>query len=259
MPWRNKPGPVSRRLPKREVIDISACGTIRAVVFDMDGVLIDSHPAHRAAWLQFLAAVNITVSEQELAFILEGRTRTEILRHFLGDRPNDELRQYGRLKDAIFRRMERDIRPVRGVCRFLEELERRGIARAIATSASEIRTFSTIERMGLGGCFDAVVTAADVTAGKPDPMVYRLACQRIGTAPGRALAFDDACAGVQSARSAGLRCVGVCRNGMAQALLQSGAETVIPDFEGFAFDSVGRTPERIFARSSGAKPLEAGS
>ena len=208
-----------------------------AVVFDMDGVLIDSHPSHLAAWREFLDSLSIGASETDLNFILEGRTRSEILRHFLGGELSEaEIAEYGRRKDEIFRRIEAEIQPFPGVLPFLRQLETLGIGKAVATSASEIRTASTIERMGLGGYFDAVVTSADVVAGKPHPHVYQLACERMNVLPANALAFDDAPSGVQSARSAGLRCIGVSSNGMTRALLDAGAERVIPNFMGFAVD-----------------------
>jgi beta-phosphoglucomutase-like phosphatase (HAD superfamily) len=203
---------------------------IRAVVFDMDGVLIDSHPAHLAAWQEFLCSVGVQAPHSELLFILEGRTRGEILRHFLGELPEPELSQLGRRKDEIFRALESSIGSFPGVLGFLRELQRLGIDCGIATSASEIRTASTIERLGLGGFFDTVITAADVVAGKPHPHVYQLACQKMSVPPSRALAFDDAPAGVLAARMAGLRCVGVSSNAMTQALLDAGAEQVIPNF-----------------------------
>jgi HAD superfamily hydrolase (TIGR01509 family) len=199
-----------------------------AVVFDMDGVLIDSHPVHLAAWREFLQLQKIDFTESDLNFILEGRTRSEILRHFLGDLSEAE----------IARGIEAEIRPVPGVLPFLRQLEHLGVSKAVATSASEIRTASTIERLGLGGFFDAVVTSADVEAGKPHPRVYQLACERMNVLPGDALAFDDAPSGVQSARSAGLRCIGVSNNGLTRALLDAGAEQVIPSFIGFGLDSV---------------------
>jgi len=211
---------------------------INAIVFDMDGVLIDSHPVHRAAWREFLRSLSLDVDPQDLEFILEGGTRADILRHFLGELPEAELAEYGRRKDEIFRSLEDQIRPAPGVLAFLGELERAGMARAVATSASEIRTASTIERMGLGGYFDAVITAADVVAGKPNPMVYRLACKRMNVCTGSALAFDDAPAGVVAARAAGLRCIGVSSNGAARSLLDAGAECVIGGFTGFALDLV---------------------
>ena len=138
---------------------------IRAVVFDMDGVLIDSHPAHRASWREFLRSVDRDVSEDELSFILDGHTREEILRHFLGDLSAPELQCYGKWKDELFRSMEHHIEPILGAVELVENLNRLGVACAIATSASEIRTFATIERIGLSSCFGAVVTASDVIAG----------------------------------------------------------------------------------------------
>jgi len=119
---------------------------------------------------------------------------------------------------------------------------------AVATSASEIRTFSTIERLGLGGCFEAVITASDVSAGKPDPMVYRLACERIGIPPQEALAFDDASAGIEAARSAGMRCIGVASNGYSANLVMAGAERVIPDFAGLEFESIAPFPTQRAAQ-----------
>ena len=209
----------------------------RAVVFDMDGVLIDSHPAHRAAWESFLQSLGIHVSEDDLSFILEGRTRFEILRHFLGDLPENQLQEYGQRKDEFFRDLEHSIQPAQGVVPFLSKLEQMGLSCAVATSASEIRTASTIERLGLSGYFDAIITAADVNLGKPHPQVYRLACERLDIAPKEALAFDDAPAGVLSARSAGLRCIGVTSNGGSQKLLAAGAETVISGFMDVSMES----------------------
>lgn len=203
---------------------------ILAFVFDMDGVLIDSHAAHRLAWKQFLQHEGKSVADAELAFILEGRTRSEILRHFLGDMHDTALQTHGRRKDEIFRALEHEICPIPGVIAFLERLRRSGARLAIATSASEIRTASTVERLGLGGYFEAVITASDVLQGKPHPAVYQLACERLHTAPSAAMAFDDAPAGIQAAATAGLRCIGVAKHKMRESLLQAGAEKVIPDF-----------------------------
>jgi HAD superfamily hydrolase (TIGR01509 family) len=216
-------------------------GELQAFVFDMDGVLINSHSAHRKAWREFLRGEDVEVSDGELAFILEGRTRSEILRRFLGDLTAAELQQYGRRKDDFFRSLEHQLEPVPGVLELLERLMRHRMALAVATSASEIRTFATIERLGLGGCFDAVVTASDVEQGKPDPAVYRLACERLAISPKFALAFDDARAGVQAAKSSGMRCIGVASNGLSEQLLLAGAEAVVPSFACPEFEALAET------------------
>ncbi len=214
---------------------------IQGVVFDMDGVLIDSHPAHRASWREFLHSVGKDVPEAQLDFILDGHTREEILRHFLGGLSAAELMAYGNRKDEFFRILEHGIEPVQGVIAFVERLSSSDVACAIATSASEIRTFATIERLGIAEHFAAVVTASDVTAGKPDPLVYQLACERLDLSPQTAIAFDDAPSGVQSARSAGMRCIGVSSNGLQQQLLRAGAEQVVPNFLGLTLPAFART------------------
>jgi HAD superfamily hydrolase (TIGR01509 family) len=227
-------------------IEVTAGGClIEAVVFDMDGVLIDSHPVHRAAWRDFLRSIGNQVSEEDLGFILEGGTRADILRHFLGQLSECDLQQYGKRKDEMFRRREHEIEAIPGVVDFLRQLDRAGVRKAIATSASEIRTFATIERMGLSDCFEVVITASDVGAGKPDPEVYRLACERLEASPGRSLAFDDAPAGIMAACSARMRSIGVAQNGMAERLLKSGAERVIPNFLGLGLESLAAPGARV--------------
>jgi HAD superfamily hydrolase (TIGR01509 family) len=223
---------------------------LQAFVFDMDGVLINSHPAHRKAWREFLHCEGVRIPDEELAFILEGRTRSEILRRFLGDLTDTQLHEYGRRKDDFFRSLEHSIKPVPGVLQLLERLSRQKMALAVATSASEIRTFATIERLGLGGCFAAVVTASDVKQGKPDPAVYRLACERLDISPELAIAFDDAPAGVLAARKAGMRCIGVGSNCLGEELLHAGAEMVVSNFACPEFESISgmmftnETPEK---------------
>jgi len=237
---------------------------LKAFVFDMDGVLIDSHSTHRKAWREFLRSEGVSASDEDLAFILEGCTRSEILKHFLGNLHDRELQQHGRRKDEIFRSLEHEIGPIPGVLAFVERLSQSGALLAVATSASEIRTFSTIERLGLGGCFGAVITASDVHLGKPDPAVYKLACERLDIEPASAIAFDDAPAGVLAARGAGMRCIGIASNGVCERLLGAGAEAVLssfscPEFEStelLMLTSISRPIRKLSLQYDGAIPLE---
>jgi beta-phosphoglucomutase len=209
---------------------------IEGIVFDMDGVLIDSHPIHRRAWRKFLATVGTSVSDEELSFILEGRRREEILRHFLGDLPHSKIAEYGHRKDQFFEEHFGDVRLIPGVRQFLEALEIAGLKAAIATSASSARTWGTLRRLELDNKFIAVVTGDDVNVGKPDPAVYELVSRRMKLTPEKLLVIEDALCGVQAAKSAGMRCVGVSTNGRAEMLLQCGAELVIPDFLGISIE-----------------------
>ena len=203
---------------------------IEGIVFDMDGVLVDSHPVHRVAWSKFLATVGKSVSDEGLSFILAGRRREEILRHFLGDLPEAKIAEYGRQKDSFFQENFHDVKLIPGVRQFLESLETAGLKSAIATSASSVRTWGTLRRLHLRRKFSTVVTGDDVDVGKPDPAVYTLVSRRMNSSPENLVVFEDAPCGVQAAKSAGMRCIGVSTNGRAEVLLQCGADFVVPDF-----------------------------
>jgi len=211
---------------------------IEGIVFDMDGVLIDSHPVHRIAWSKFLATVGKSVSEEGLGFILAGRRREDILRHFLGDLPESKIAEYGHQKDLFFEENFQDVKLIPGVREFLEALETAGLEAGIATSASSARTWGTLRRLELDQKFTAVVTGDDVEAGKPDPEVYRLAARRMNLPPEKLLALEDAPCGVQAAKSAGMRCIGVSTNGRAELLRQCGAEFVVPDFRNLSIETL---------------------
>lgn len=212
----------------------------RAVIFDMDGVIIDSHPAHQKAWRLFLRSIGKEVSEQELTFILDGHKRNDILRHFLGELPEAELAHYGEVKDDFFRRSSLEVKPVPGILQFLLHLRCEGILLGLATSASASRSFSTLDRMRIRHYFNAIVTAADVSQGKPDPAVYRLASARLKIEPENVLVFEDAVSGILAGKQAGLRCAGVACSPRAEELLAAGAEFVIPDFRGLSLGNLKR-------------------
>jgi HAD superfamily hydrolase (TIGR01509 family) len=206
----------------------------------MDGVLIDSHPVHRHAWRKFLASRGRTVDDEQLEYILEGRRREEILRHFLGNLPENTLAEYGREKDSLFQENFHNVQLTPGVAGFLAALEATNIKIGVATSASFYRTWKTLEVLGLTTTFATVVTSDDVLSGKPDPTVYRIASQRMHVAADKLLVLEDAPCGVQAAKSAGMRCIGVSSNGRARALSEAGADHVISDFRGLSLERVFR-------------------
>jgi len=209
--------------------------TIRGMVFDMDGVIIDSHPAHRTAWKQFLQSVDRDVAETELDFILDGRKRDEILRYFLGDLSSEQITEYGDRKNQMLKDMDDQIQPVVGVVEFLCSLRQAGVRVALATSAGLGRAHSTLEGLGLSQYFDTIVTGDDVLSGKPDPSIYRLAAQRMRQAVQNLVAVEDAVAGVEAATTAGMRCIGIAPPSRAGALRAAGADPVVPHFGALSF------------------------
>jgi HAD superfamily hydrolase (TIGR01509 family) len=200
--------------------------------------MIDSHPIHRKAWQQFLRTLGREVSETELDYILDGRRRGDILCHFLGALSPEQLLEYGQRKDLFFWESAPEVQPIAGLADFVEKLARRKIPMAVATSASESRTRFTLEQLRLHQHFRAIVTGKDVPMGKPAPDIYRMACERLGTEPARAIAFEDAVSGVMAAKAAGLYCAGVLTHQSPSTLSAAGADLTVPDFTGLSLDDL---------------------
>ncbi len=208
---------------------------LRGVVFDMDGVIINSHPAHRLAWKAFLGSLGRETCDEELDFILEGCKRAQILKHFLGELAPEQIAEYGNRKDEWLQKNADAVQPMPGIVEFIGHLSKAGIPRAVATSASRRRALGTLEELGLAHCFATIVTGDDVAAGKPDPAIYQVAAERMKQSPEHLLAVEDAASGVKSARAAGMRCLGVADARRAPLLRAAGADPVISDFRSFSF------------------------
>jgi beta-phosphoglucomutase len=212
----------------------------------MDGVLVDSHQVHLQAWRLFLRTLGREAPESELNFILDGRKRVDILRHFLGNGSQSQMEEFGRRKDCIFRQMRLDVSPIAGAVDLVRDLNRNGVALALATCASRSRAHSTLADLGLLSCFQQIVAGEDVILGKPDGEIYRLARQRLGIDGEYLLAAEDAVSGVRAAVDAGLSCVALASHEPAGNLAAAGAIHVLQDFE----NASARSLEAILQKSN---------
>jgi HAD superfamily hydrolase (TIGR01509 family) len=205
---------------------------LEAVVFDLDGVLVDSGIHHRAAWRALLDEIGERGADEFWRLTI-GRPSTEAVPLLLGRPvPWHEADRLARRKHEHYVRFaRRGLLPVAGVPRFVELLGAHGIARAVATSASRRDAERILEALALRHHFGAVVAAEDVRRGKPDPEVYLRAARGIGADPSRCLAFEDAVVGVQAARAAGLTVIGVTTAHSEAELRAAGAARAVTDFE----------------------------
>ena len=202
---------------------------LQGVVFDLDGVIVDSHPLHKQAWRAFLASMDKQVSEPDLDFILEGRRRRDILIHFLGKLSDSEIQEYGERKDVFFQQSCAGLEAVAGTVELIKKLDQAALQIALATSASRNRACWTLQQLKIAEYFAVVVTGDDVTESKPDPTIYRLASQNLKIAPEYLLAVEDSVCGVLSAKSAGLRCLGIGDGENVPRLMQAGTDRVVPN------------------------------
>ncbi len=205
-------------------------GPTRAVVFDMDGVLVDSGAHHRDAWRAMLSEAGLA-APAEFWRVTIGRPADEAVA-LLASVDAAEARRLAERKRAHYTRLaRRGTVPVAGVPRFVDALARAEVPRAVATSATRRDLDRVLVALGLREHFDVVVTADDVRRGKPHPEVYLRAAAGLGVDPSACVVFEDAVVGVQAARAAGMRVIGVTSAHTAEELVQAGAERAVPDFE----------------------------
>ncbi|WP_313808455.1 HAD family phosphatase [Sphingobium sp.] len=192
---RDAPAILRRRLPD----------PVRAVVFDMDGTLLDTEAEHRRTMAEAAAALGWPFSaELQLAMVGIHRdaNRIMLVEHFGADFP---LEQFYADSDLLFEAALEAVIPMRpGVEPVLARLASAGIPMAVATSTEEPHASRRLEKAGLLDYFDAVVTRNDVERPKPHPEPYLLAAKRLGVAAIDAVAVEDSHAGVRSAATAGM-------------------------------------------------------
>jgi beta-phosphoglucomutase len=183
----------------------------RAVLWDLDGTLIDSAEHHWVAWREIMAHEGHPVTPADFTSSFGHRNDT-ILRGLLGpDLSDGEIERIAGAKEALYRRFvrERGLEPLPGAVHWLERLRRDGWRQAVASSAPFANIETAMEVVGLAPLFEALVSADEVGVGKPDPAVFLAAADRVGVKPERCVVVEDAPAGLLGARRAGMRSVGV--------------------------------------------------
>lgn len=183
----------------------------RAVLWDMDGTLIDSAEYHWLTWRDALAAEGRRLTYQEFTSFF-GQRNDAILRRFIDEAiAADEIARIGDAKEAAYRRMvrERGIEPLPGVRSWLERLRDAGWRQAVASSAPPANIEVLIDVLGVRDCFQAYVSAEEVPHGKPAPDVFVRAAEKLSVPPSRCIVVEDAPAGVEAGRRAGMRTIGI--------------------------------------------------
>lgn len=183
----------------------------RAVLWDLDGTMIDSSEFHWQSWRAALDDEGFRLTREQFTSSF-GQRNDEILRRYFGEETSAaEIARIGAAKERRYRRLIRDagIKLLPGIARWLEGLRRDGWRQAIASSAPPENIDAILDALDVRSYFDAFVSAADVTRGKPDPQVFLAAAAKLSVPPSRAIVVEDAPAGCEAARRAGMRVIGV--------------------------------------------------
>ncbi len=202
-----------------------------AVIFDMDGVIVDTNPYHKISLKQFCEKYGYQLNEEDLISKIYGRTNNEWIRNIFGPLPKEKILELGEEKEAMFRAIYKDvIKPVSGLDDFLNALEEENIPKAIGTSAPRSNVDFVLEHTQLKKYFTTILDQSDVEHGKPNPEIYLKVADRLGFPPQQCIVFEDSLSCVESAQRAGAKVVGVSTTHSHQELAHT--DLVISDFKG---------------------------
>jgi|KBSMisStaDraftv2_1062788.scaffolds.fasta_scaffold18055_2 beta-phosphoglucomutase len=187
----------------------------RAVLWDMDGTLIDSEEYHWIAWRNTMADEGVSITREQFLASFGQRNDSIVPRWIGGEVTAERIDKIADAKEEMYRGLIRryGIAPLPGVERWVHRLREEGWVQAIASAAPRANVDAILEALSGTLVFQGVVSAEDVHRGKPDPEVYLVAASRVGASPERCIVVEDAAVGIEGARRAGMRSIGVNRNG----------------------------------------------
>lgn len=219
-------------------------GNVTALLFDLDGTLIDSMPLHHEAWRSWHARQGLAFDEDGFFAATAGRTNAEILADLFPARPESEREAMAEHKEQLYRELAAErLTLIAGADDLLADAGGRGLKLAICTAAPPGNIRVAFERFGLGSRVQAVTSPADGLRGKPHPDIFAEAARRLGVPPAQCIVFEDAPLGVEAARRAGMRAFALTTTlPAADFAAFSNLIGVAPDLAGCDLDALLRDP-----------------
>ncbi|UCE83567.1 MAG: HAD family phosphatase [Deltaproteobacteria bacterium] len=208
---------------------MSTAKRLEAVLFDMDGVIIDSEPLWTEAEIQFLARRSLSYSPQ-LKAVLMGRDSREavgiLIEHYnLSESVDDVIEERNELVAGLFREL---LQPIPYALDLVKSVRHSGVKTSMASSSPKRLIELVMDKFSIAGLFDLVLSGDQVARGKPAPDIYLTAARELGVIPDNCLVIEDAPNGVASAKAAGMRCLAISTSTNAAELAM--ADKVVRSF-----------------------------
>lgn len=209
---------------------------IEALIFDMDGTMIDSMPWHAKSWVEFARRHGITMSAEEILRRTTGRTGTECMHEvFQRALGHDECQALVHEKEDIYREMfDASFTEVAGFTAFARHAMQRGLKVAVGTAGDLHNVQFAMARLKMDPQPLAIVRGDEGLRGKPEPDIFLEAARRIDADPARCIVFEDAPFGIEAARRGGMHAVAVCSTISANDLAGPHVLTAVRDYRELA-------------------------
>ncbi|MBW4683990.1 MAG: HAD-IA family hydrolase [Komarekiella atlantica HA4396-MV6] len=203
---------------------------LAAILFDLDGTIVNTDPIHYQAWREMLLSYSLEIDETFYKSRISGRLNPEIVKDILPQLSPAEGQIFADEKEALFRELAPHLKPLSGFSELLAWTDAHQLKRALVTNAPRLNAKFMLEVLGIQEAFDTVVLADDCIAGKPDPAPYQVALSKLGIEAEEAIALEDSPSGIRAAVGAGIRTIGIASTHDPQVLQEVGAFMAIPDF-----------------------------
>jgi len=222
--------PVNETTLQEKIDEILKKFDTKAVIFDLDGTLLDNNSFHRKTWEAYLKKMGKLISEEEFNAHLNGRTNKDAVEYIYGRKMSEEeSTKYTLEKEELYREIYKPyIKPVSGLINFLKILYQKNIPMAIATSGIQPNIDFMFENIPIKKYFKEVVNSSHITHGKPHPEIYLKVASLLNIPPINCLVFEDAVVGINSAKAAGMKVIAVATTQTKEEL--SIADMIVDDY-----------------------------
>jgi beta-phosphoglucomutase family hydrolase len=205
---------------------------LKGLLFDMDGVLVNNLEVHRAAFAEFFRRYGVERSFDELSRVF-GKGNDDIMGELMPKEVVERvgIRELGYEKEAIYREIYAPIiEPQPGLLAFLAEAEEAGLRSAVGSSGYRVNVDFVLDKCRIRSYFEAIVAGDEVTRCKPDPEIYLTAAAKLGLRPEECVVFEDAEAGIEAAKRAGIKVVALATTFSREFLEGTEADAIVGDF-----------------------------
>lgn len=204
---------------------------LSALLFDLDGTLVDTNPIHFSSWQEILKRYSLEIDQDFYDHHISGKHNPQIIKDILPHLSLDEGIKLADEKESYFRELSANLmNPLPGLVDFLDWAKAQNLQLALVTNAPRANADFMLNALGFSDTFSVVVLGEELPKAKPDPIPYQITLEKLGISKEEAIAFEDSPSGILSAVGAGILTVGVLSTHPTEELLKAGAKWIIQDF-----------------------------
>jgi beta-phosphoglucomutase len=208
----------------------------KAAIFDLDGVIVDTVPIHFHAWKSMFSDYGKDFTFNDYKKKVDGIPRIDGCKAILTELSDDEIQTASDKKQVYYLEylQKEGIKVYTSTIDLIKSLQKYNIRVAVISSSKNL--LMILEKAGIKDLFEVIISGNDITKGKPDPQVFLMAAQKLGVSPEDSLVFEDATLGVEAAKRAGMKCIGIDRDSHAELFRK--ADIIVHDLSEIGFDKI---------------------